>query len=96
MQGMSVVQRAVVKTVRLDRRLRDLLRRAARATSRTESDLIRQAVERECDDVLSGRANELLADIIGSVRGDGSGYSRRTSRVFGDIVVLEKARRRRL
>ena len=92
---MSVIQGGVVKTVRLDRRLRDRLRRAARATSRTESDLIREAVERQCNEVLTGARGEPLADLIGSVRGDGSGYSRRTSRVFGELLLKEAGRRRR-
>lgn len=84
-----------MKTVRLDGRLRERLRRAARATSRTESDLIREALERQCDEVLSGGSEEPLADLIGSVRGDGSGYSRRTSRLFGELLLEEGRRRRR-
>jgi hypothetical protein len=84
-----------MKTVRLDRGLRERLRRAAREASRTESDLIREALERRCDEVLSGRSLGPLADLIGSVRGDGSGYSRRTSRVFGEAVLKEARRRRR-
>jgi hypothetical protein len=92
---MSVIRRSVVKTVRLDRRLRERLRLAARATSRTESELMREAVERQCDDVLSGRSEEPLADLIGSVRGDASGYSRQTSRRFGELLLKEARRRRR-
>jgi hypothetical protein len=95
MQGVSVIRGAVVKTVRLDRRLRERLRLAARATSRTESELMREAVERACEEVLSGQSDEPLADLIGSVRGDGSGYSRRTSREFGDLLLKEARRRRR-
>lgn len=91
---MSVIQHGVVTTVRLDRRLRERLRRAARVTSRTESDLIREAVERRCEEVLKGRVEEPLADLIGSVRGDGSGYSRRTSRRFGELLLTEKRRPR--
>jgi hypothetical protein len=94
MQAVAVL-RTVLKTVRLDRRLRDRLRRAAKLTLRTESDLIRRAVERQCDEVLSGRAEDPLADLIGSVQGDGSGYSRRTSRAFGEILVRETRKRRR-
>lgn len=95
MQGMSVIRRSVVKTVRLDRRLRERLRLAARATARTESELMREAVKRQCDAVLSGRSEEPLADLIGSVRGDGSGYSRRTSQSFGELLLKEARRRRR-
>jgi predicted DNA-binding protein len=92
---MAVIRAGMVKTVRLDRRLRERLRRAARMTGRTESDLIREAVEGKCDDVLSGGMADRLADVIGSVRGDGSGYSRRTHELFGQELVREAQRRRR-
>ena len=85
----------MVTTVRFDRRLRERLRRAALAASRSESELIREAVARRCDEVLAGRRDEPLADLIGAVRGDGSGYSRRTSAAFDEVLLGEARRRRR-
>lgn len=92
---MSVLRGGVVTTVRLDRRLRERLRRTALATAQTESELIREALARRCDEVLAGRRDDPLADLIGAVRGDGSGYSRRTSAAFGDALAGEARRRRR-
>ena len=95
MQGMAVIQRSVMKTVRLDPRLRERLRRASRKASRSESDLIREAVERHCDELLGGTAEEPLADLLGVARGDGSGYSRRTSEEFTKLLQVEAQKRRR-
>lgn len=92
---MTVLRGGVVTTVRLDRRLRERLRRAALATARSESELIREAVAGRCDEVLAGGRDEPLSDLIGAVRGDGSGYSRRTSAAFGQALAGEARRRRR-
>jgi hypothetical protein len=50
---------------------------------------MRDAIARECDEVLAGRADDPLADLIGSVRGDGSGYSERAHEAFGKALLHE-------
>ena len=80
------------KSVRLEPRLRERLREAARVAEASESDLIREAIERRVDEILGDRLDRRLADVIGAGRGGGSGHSRRTGKAFTEIL----RRKRRL
>lgn len=54
-----------MKTVRLSPDLQVRLQRAAEAAGMTESELIREAIARRCDEVLAQRLDLQLADVIG-------------------------------
>jgi hypothetical protein len=79
-----------VKSVRLERGLEARLERAARAAAMSQSEFIRDALARRCDEVLTGSLAERLAPVIGIVRSTG-GRAARTGAAFRSIL----ARRRR-
>ncbi len=91
---MSVTQnRSVLKSVRLGQSLRDRLHAAARASGKPESEIMREGIERRCSDILASRFDPRLSDIvdiIGSVRGDGSGYSKRTGQRFTEALLKRR------
>jgi predicted DNA-binding protein len=77
---------------RLDEELAERLAAAARHRGVTESEFIRQAVAQAIETARPRTLREALADVIGSVHGDGSGYSRRVDEVV--LEEIEKDRRR--
>ncbi|MCH7720362.1 MAG: ribbon-helix-helix protein, CopG family [Planctomycetes bacterium] len=84
----------MMKSVRLDEALEHQLEEAARVTGRSVSTVIREAVRRHCDDVLAGRLDHVLSDVIGVV-GSGGGRSRRTGREFTKLLKRRSAGKRR-
>lgn len=87
----------MVMSIRLDPALRALLRRIARKSGRTESDVVREALLRfaaESRDASSAsKPYERVAHLIGCVRGGPPDLSERTGRRFSDKLRRAKARR---
>jgi len=73
-----------MRSVRLDEQLEARLEEAARVTGEPVSQIIRDAVRRRCDEVLGGRLDRRLSDVIGTVSAGGS--SRRTGKVFAALL----------
>jgi predicted DNA-binding protein len=81
----------VVKSVRLDLELETRLKRAARASAMSQSQFIRDALARRCDEVLGSSLAERVAPLIGVVESSG-GRAERTGASCREILT---ARRRR-
>jgi hypothetical protein len=79
-----------MKSVRLDVDLEAKLRRAARALATSQSEFIREALARRCDEVLGGSLAQRLAPVIGIVNSSG-GRAARSGAAFREAL----ARRRR-
>lgn len=75
-----------MKSVRLDSRLESRLRRAAKASGLSESEVIRQGVEKRTDEILSGELDPKWDGIIAAVR-SGGGRADRASQLFAEHVV---------
>jgi len=84
-----------MRSLRLDPELDDRVQRAAAREGESVSEFIRKAAAERADRTLHVKNSERLADIIGSVRGDGSGYSRRTGEAFTELLGEDEAHRRR-
>jgi hypothetical protein len=80
-----------MKSVRLDEELETRLERAARALAMTQSDFLREALARRCDEVLGGSLRERLAPVIGIVNSSG-GRAAHTGAAFR--AALGRRRRR--
>jgi hypothetical protein len=81
----------IVKSVRFDAILEGRLERAARAAAVSQSDFIRDAVARRCQEVLGDSLAERLAPVVGIIEG-GGGRATRTGSAFRRI--LSRRRRR--
>ncbi len=79
-----------MKSVRLDRDLQAKLERAARSLAVSQSEFIREAVARRCDEVLGSSLASRLAGVVGIVQSSG-GRASRTGAALREIL----ARRRR-
>lgn len=79
-----------MKSVRLDADLEAKLERAARALATSQSEFIRDALARRCDEVLGGSLAERLAPVIGIVASSG-GRATKSGAAFRKAL----ARRRR-
>lgn len=88
----------MVMSIRLDPTLRALLRRMARQSGRTESEVMRDALLRLAKESQTDRDAtrpfDRVAHIIGSVRGGPPDLSERTGRRFSERLRQAKARRR--
>ena len=73
-----------MRSVRLDEEHEARVAEAARVTGEPVSELIREAVRRRCDEVLGGRLDRRLADVVGVVAAGGS--SRRTGKDFTRLL----------
>jgi hypothetical protein len=60
-----------MKSVRLDKDLETRLERAARALAVSQSEFLRDALARRCDEVLGGSLQQRLAPVIGIVKSSG-------------------------
>ena len=78
-----------MRSVRLGDELEHRLQEAARVTGQPASKIIRDAVRKQCEELLGDRLSERLADVIGAV-GSSGGQSRRTGKQFTEL--LQKAR----
>ena len=79
-----------VKSVRLDPGLQTKLERAARALAQSQSEFIRDALARRCEEVLGGSLAERLAPVVGIVQSSG-GRALRSGNAYRQVL----ARRRR-
>ena len=87
-------------SIRLDAHTERVVRRLARRSGRTKSDVIRQAIAAlDQDDVPSPRrptAYERLAHLIGTARGGDRRLSDETGKRFAELLqVKQRARRPR-
>ncbi len=80
-----------MKSVRLDANLEAKLERAARATATSQSEFIRDALARRCDEVLAGSLADRLAPVVGIVRSSG-GRASRTGAALREILVRKRKR----
>ena len=60
-----------MKSVRLDDDLEAKLERAARALAISQSEFLRDALARRCDEVLGGSLGQRLAPVVGIVHSSG-------------------------
>jgi hypothetical protein len=79
-----------VKSVRLEPGLQTKLERAARALAQSQSEFIRDALARRCEEVLGGALAVRLAPVVGIVKTSG-GRAHRTRDAYRKVL----ARRRR-
>lgn len=82
-----------MKTVRLDDNLESRLRQASALSGMSESELIREGIRKQCDEVLERRLDARLADVIGSVE-SGAIDSRNSGREFKRILAKRNKERR--
>jgi hypothetical protein len=80
-----------MKRVRLEPSLEAKLERAARASSQSQSQFIRDAVARRCEEVLGGSLKERLAPVIGVVKSSG-GRAKRTAAAFRKLLARRQDR----
>jgi Ribbon-helix-helix protein, copG family len=80
-----------MKSVRLNKDLEARLERAARASAVSQSEFLRDALARRCDEVLGSSLQERLAGVIGTVKSSG-GRAAHSGAAFG--ATLAKRRRR--
>ena len=79
-----------MKSVRLDADLADKLERAARARSMSQSEFIREALARRCEEVLGGSLAERLAPVIGIVQSAGGGRAAHTGAAFRTLLKRKR------
>jgi hypothetical protein len=60
-----------MKSVRLDKTLETRLERASRAMGMSQSEFLRDALARRCDEVLGSSLQQRLAPVIGMVKSSG-------------------------
>ena len=80
-----------MKSVRLEAELQTRLERAARAASATQSEFIRDALARRCDEVLGESLAERLAPVVGTVHSAG-GRAADTGKAFRKLLDRKKRR----
>jgi hypothetical protein len=80
-----------MKSVRLDQELEEKLERAARAVAMSQSEFLRDALARRCDEVLGSSLAERLVPVIGIVNSSG-GRADRSGAAFRTAV--DKRRKR--
>lgn len=79
------------KSFRLDRQLEKKLGQAADMAGVPESALIREAVERRCDEILGGNLRARLQDVLGVVEFGGID-ARRTGEAFRRFLASREKR----
>jgi len=79
-----------MRSVRLDESMEARLVEAASVSGKPVSDIIRQAIEEQCEAILGRRLAHRLRDVTGTVRSKG-GRARRTGEAF--TSRLKKGRR---
>jgi predicted DNA-binding protein len=80
-----------VKSVRFDAELEKKLERAARALAVTQSQFIRDALARRCEEVLASSLAERLEAVIGVVNSSG-GRAARSGRAFAETLARKRKR----
>jgi len=83
-------------SVRLDAALEHRLKEAAKLTGEPLSAIVREAVRRRCDELLSDRVSHRWADYIGAFRSNGgTGVARRTGKAFTELLLENRKKRKR-
>ncbi len=80
-----------MKSVRLDDNLQAKLKRAARALAMTQSEFVRDALARRCDEVLGDSLEQRLAPVVGIVNSSGDRAAR--SGVAFRVAMARRHRR---
>jgi hypothetical protein len=83
-----------VKTVRFDADLERKLEEISRLEGRSQSEVIRSAVDRYCDEVVARRADIAWAPSLG-VASLPRSVSRHTGKAFADLLHAKSRSRRR-
>jgi len=78
-----------MKSVRLDRDLQEKLERAARSLAVSQSEFIREALVRRCDEVLGNSLAQRLAPVVGIVQSSG-GRASRTGAAFREVLAQRR------
>jgi predicted DNA-binding protein len=84
-----------MKSVRLGEELEGRLSRAAQRAGVPESQLIREGVERRCNEVLENTIYERIKDVIGKFEGRGEPIADRSDEAFAEHVVADHERQLR-
>jgi len=79
-----------MKSVRLDHDLEIKLERAARALGVSQSELLRDALARRCDELLGASLQDRLAPVIGIIRSSG-GRATHSGAAF--VATLKRRKR---
>jgi hypothetical protein len=74
-----------VRSVRLDKELDELVRRAAAREGESVSEFLRRAASERAHRTLADRPVAQIADVIGAVHSDG-GRARQTGEAFADLL----------
>ena len=78
-------------SVRVPERLHRKLKQVASIKGQNVSDIIRDAAEEKCDDILSTQTLDVvLKDYIGVLASDQPGSSDRVNEVFGEMLEEER------
>ena len=80
-----------MKSVRLDKGLESKLAVAARAAAMSQSEFIRDAVTRRCDEVLADSLAQRLAPVVGVVHSSG-GRAANTGAAFRKALARRRQR----
>jgi hypothetical protein len=78
-----------VKSVRLDPELEEKLERAARAMDMSQSEFIRDAVARRCEEILTSSLADRLNPVIGLIKSSG-GRAARTGAAFRKAICRKR------
>jgi hypothetical protein len=78
-----------VRSLRLDPRLDDLVRRAAEREDVSVSEFLRRAADERARRTLARRPSDELADVLGSVRSEG-GRAARTGDAFAELLAARR------
>ena len=81
----------MMKSVRLDADLQEKLERASRALAVSQSEFLRDALVRRCDEVLGRSLRERIAPFIGLVNSSG-GRAARTGSAFRSVLARRRKR----
>jgi metal-responsive CopG/Arc/MetJ family transcriptional regulator len=82
----------VVLTVRLDRELRRRLNELARATGKTRSKIVREAIRQYGSAATDQRTvYERFADVIGVAHGGGGARARRSEEILREMLARRRA-----
>jgi len=74
-----------MRSVRLDKELDELVRRAAAREGESVSEFLRRAASERAHRTLADRPAAHMVDVIGAVRSEG-GRARRTGEAFADLL----------
>ena len=80
-----------MKSVRLGDELEQKLDRAARALAMSQSEFLRDAVARRCDEVLAESLRQRLAPVIGVIESQG-GRADQTGSAFRTVLARKRRR----